>query len=833
MQATIDDAPATIGEADVYNLYALSLGRQPEAASVVTGMVGADRDLLVRSFFGADEHATNVLAPIEEGLRLAGGLFAQAPGEELCAWIETVLPLTPEGAQAVRDGAASWHAVYAALFADAGFLTFAGPQFATRRQVLVPHLNALAAMEAGIERLTSTGLKGWIVAPVGSGPLTVEARVGDEVVAVGAAREFRREVQDRFGGDGLAGFSLMLEEALLTDPGMPVVEVRERASGLFVGTLQLGARVTPLTTHQRLVQEVAAVRRSLEAIEAALPAVQADLAFELENYGDWRDAYIKSVRHTPAPRSEAVSRVLVALDARGVPLPWISDALESIEAQTLAEWSVLIVGEGRDVADLATSTHWRTGRPVAVVTPEAAEAAVLDAGIEVVVRLAAPGVLEPDALAAILSAMAPETSALFWDEDVLEPAPDASLPSRDRRRRLPWLKTAFDADLLLQEPAIGSGLALSRDGLAAAGEGAWSRRSPSATALVLVEAGQAPLHLARILQSRQREPQADVEAWAATVQDHLDRVRPGARAVATPDPLGAPGAVRVEDATGLGGVSATVIIPSRNRLDLLKPCIDSLLAARASNTVTMDIVIIDHLTDEPDARAYIDGLVAAGSARAIPYDGEYNWSLMNNIGAAASEADVLVFLNNDTAVITPDWLDRTCRQAMRPEVGAVGVRLIFADGAVQHAGFVGRPLADSFLMAEGVGAAGADGGYLGRHARLRRTAAVTGACMAVRSDVYRRFGGFDAANLPYDWNDIDFCLKVRAEGMLVIYEPAAVLYHFESRTRGLTHGGKLVANSMRAAGLVWARWGARLGDDPDYNRHFERPGVPFARLAPR
>lgn len=830
------DPETATTESDVYNLYALTLGRLPEAASVVKEMAGADRDLLIRSFFGAAEHEANVLTPIEENGRLSGGLFDEAPGGELCVWAMEVLPVSVEGRDGVRAAHASWHALYAALFTDPGVLGFFDPALAQRHHALASRLEALASLEGRVEQQTPTGLKGWVVAGAafaGTRPLVVEASIAGKVVAVATAAEYRREVQDRFGGDGVAGFSLRLGEALLVDPRNPLVDVRERSTGLLIGRRALSMRATPLGAHERLVQEVAAVRRSLEAIEAALPSVQLDMAFDLEDYADWRDTYRKGLGRGAPSRSDAPARVLVAMDARGQPHPWISDALESIEVQTFTDWSVLIVGEGAELQALATSTTWRSGRPVTVAGPEVgADATTIAAEIELVVRMSGASVLEPDALERIVAAMAGGQTALFWDEDVLEPAPLASTPSVDRRRQSPWLKTAFDLDLLLQEPAIGSGLALSRAGLAAVGEGGWSDRSPSETALHLAERGHAPAHLAAVLQSRHREAAPDVDAWAGVVQLYLDRVQPGASAVTEPDPLGAPSAVRVKPASSLAGVTASIIIPSQNRLDLLQPCIDSLLAARASNAVSMDIVIIDHMTDEPDARAYIHGLVASGSARVLPYEGGFNWSLMNNLGAAASEADVLVFLNNDTAVITPDWLDLLCRQAMRPGVGAAGARLVYADGAIQHAGFVARPLADSFLIPEGVGAAGSDGGYLARHARLRRTAAVTGACMAVRADVFRRFGGFDAANLPRDWSDIEFCLKVRAEGLQVMYEPAAVLSHFESRSRGMTRGGELIAASMRAAGLVWARWGEALGEDPDYNAHFARAGAPFARLAP-
>jgi hypothetical protein len=259
-------------------------------------------------------------------------------------------------------------------------------------------------------------------------------------------------------------------------------------------------------------------------------------------------------------------------------------------------------------------------------------------------------------------------SAVFWDEDVLEDQPLGAAPWSQRRRRLPWFRSAFDLDLLRQEPATGSALALGVEAARAIGEGAWSPREGSEIALLLAEAGRAPRHLPRLLNSRQRPHAPDPEAWAAVVQAHLDRVGGGDRAVVRPDPLGAPAAVSVEAARPLSGVTATVIVPTRDRLDLLKPCVDSLLAAAPANSVAMDLLIVDHLSEDPETLAYINARVAAGEARVMRQDGAFNWALMNNLAAAETDADVLVFLNNDTAVVLPPNVRNRSRNAFHSPI---------------------------------------------------------------------------------------------------------------------------------------------------------------------
>jgi GT2 family glycosyltransferase len=161
-------------------------------------------------------------------------------------------------------------------------------------------------------------------------------------------------------------------------------------------------------------------------------------------------------------------------------------------------------------------------------------------------------------------------------------------------------------------------------------------------------------------------------------------------------------------------------------------------------------------------------------------------------------------------------------------VGVVGCRLIYADGAIQHAGFVSLDARDRFLTHEGVGAPGSDAGYLGRHALAHETIAVTGACMAMRKDVFERLGGFDAARFPVEGNDVDLCFKARAAGLKILYSPHATLYHLESRSRTFQEDDRRL--SAEASRRLWDRWGGAVCPDPYYNRHFDRRSPPFTRL---
>ncbi|WP_373458346.1 glycosyltransferase [Brevundimonas sp. SORGH_AS_0993] len=182
--------------------------------------------------------------------------------------------------------------------------------------------------------------------------------------------------------------------------------------------------------------------------------------------------------------------------------------------------------------------------------------------------------------------------------------------------------------------------------------------------------------------------------------------------------------------------------------------------------------------------------------------------------------------------MSQDWLDELVSRALQSGVGAVGCRLLYEDGTLQHAGFVARETADDFLTHEGVGEEGSEGGYLGRHALVHETSAVTGACIAVRRELFQALGGFDAVQFPIDGNDVDFCFRVRDAGYSVIYTPYATLYHLKSKTRGYGATEAARDKAQQSLARLWEMWSGKFTPDPYYNRHFDRTGQPFSRLRP-
>nr|WP_303696013.1 glycosyltransferase [Brevundimonas subvibrioides] len=659
-------------------------------------------------------------------------------------------------------------------------------------------------------------------------------------MAAGRADRFRRDIQDLFGGDGRVGFEIRLEPRR-RQAGPLRIEIRIASTGERIAEGEIHSAPVIATGLSQLRGEIAEVRATLERLERALPAITSGLGRALGDYGD----YFEDWGRRPALVHDDDLAVTVVLDAVGASALALDHSARSIQAQLgRRDRLVLLVDKTltNTAAEIGNSAAWRGQTRTSWMTVESEDGGARlqlalrsEPASDIVILTQADAVLAGDALTLVAEAFArsPELQAVYADEDCLDPDDDSEM---DRRRhKAPILRPAYDGDLLLQVPYVGTTLAFRRS-IFDAMEPAEGCEGLHGCDLVL-RLGDAPGaigHIASVLVTRAAEPALDPQglAWAECVRREVERRGHAIEILPKSDILGAvvPGAIRLRH--DAGPVRVSIIIPTRDRVDLLKPCLDSILRHRADNRAELDLMIIDHESREPETRAYLDGLAKQDDLRVVPFAGAFNWALMNNLAADKATGDVLVFLNNDTVVLSPDWLDELASQALRPEVGAVGCRLLYGDGTIQHAGFISRGRAPDFLIHDGVGVAGSDGGYLGRHALVHASPVVTGACMAVRTGVFRALGGFDSANFPLEGNDADLCYRARAEGLSVIYDPYATLYHLESKTRGFSVSGEDRTASLAAQALLRQRWGERFGEDAGFNPHFDRTGRPFDRLRP-
>lgn len=276
----------------------------------------------------------------------------------------------------------------------------------------------------------------------------------------------------------------------------------------------------------------------------------------------------------------------------------------------------------------------------------------------------------------------------------------------------------------------------------------------------------------------------------------------------------------------------TLVIPTRNRLNVLRPCIESLRAK--TEYPSFDILVVDNDSDDPDTLDYLRRLETGedlpksvdesaetdastrqlARIRVVRYPGEFNYSAINNFGVQHTDAPIVGLLNNDLEVIHGDWLAEMVSHALRPEIGCVGAKLYYPNDRIQHAGVIlgiGGVAAHAW-QTHPRGAAG----QAHRNLLQQNLSAVTAACLVIRRGVYLEVGGLDE-NLRVAFNDVDFCLKVRAAGYRNLWTPYAELYHHESASRGAEDTLEKRDRFRKEVEYVTKKWGDALQHDPAYN----------------
>lgn len=268
----------------------------------------------------------------------------------------------------------------------------------------------------------------------------------------------------------------------------------------------------------------------------------------------------------------------------------------------------------------------------------------------------------------------------------------------------------------------------------------------------------------------------------------------------------------------------SIIIPTRNAKELVQQCIDSLL--QKTTYENYEIVLVDNGSDDPEALSYFQVLDSNPRISVIRDDRPFNYSALNNNAVNHCAGEVLVLLNNDTEIISPDWLETMVGHVMQPGVGAVGAKLLYPDNRVQHAGVIiglGGVAGHAF-----VGFHRDDPGYFARLGLANDFSAVTAACLAVKKDNFLKVGGLNEHELTVAFNDVDFCLKLCKAGFRNIYTPFAVLYHYESATRGFEHECPIKqARFVKECAYMTGEWGHLFERDPAFNPNLALFGGDF------
>ncbi len=265
--------------------------------------------------------------------------------------------------------------------------------------------------------------------------------------------------------------------------------------------------------------------------------------------------------------------------------------------------------------------------------------------------------------------------------------------------------------------------------------------------------------------------------------------------------------------------SVSIIIPTRDRVDLLRPCLESLYKTHYES---LEIIIVDNDSQEEDAVAFLTETAKRPNTRVISYPGLFNYAAINNFAVREATGEYVCFLNNDTEAFDPAWLQEMASLlASREEVGCVGAKLLWPNGLVQHAGV----LVGTHQLASHIGNqwTADEPGYLQCNQIVCQRSAVTAACLLTPKALFEELGGFDAHRFPVAFNDVDYCLRVRKAGKKILWTPFATLLHRESASRGKDTSPMDKARMQREMRFFRQLWGSYV--DPFYN-----PNLPLSTV---
>lgn len=510
----------------------------------------------------------------------------------------------------------------------------------------------------------------------------------------------------------------------------------------------------------------------------------------------------------------------ILLRVYSAPHGLLRSSLESIRSQIYDDWELCVTDDASPdhevraiLADYAQKDIRirPVYRDVHGGIAAASNSALAEASGDWVAVMDHGDVLAPHALYLLAERLnqSPNATIIYSDEDRID---------ESGQRSDPYFKPDFNYDLFLGQnlfnrlAAYRADLARSvngfRDGYDGAEDWDFALRVLDAAPTGTVE--HVPHVLCHSSQTALANPLAPAASAAQrAVNEHF--ARRGTKAAAIP--TGSASDLRIQWALPDPRPLVSVVIPTRDRADLLSACVEGLL--KRTDYEPMELVIVDNDSSDPDALSLIQNLRQMHQATVVDVPEPFNFSRLINLGVAASSGDVLLFLNNDIEVIHPDWLDELVSQAMRLDVGAVGAKLYYDNETVQHGGVflgVGGVARNAFRLFP------RDSDGYGHWLQLtRQVSCATAACIAVRRPVFDEVGGLDEENLAVDYNDVDFCLRLAGAGYRIVWTPYAELYHHESISRGSIATPEQAARSHQEETYIMTMWGGLINKDPFYN----------------
>lgn len=554
-----------------------------------------------------------------------------------------------------------------------------------------------------------------------------------------------------------------------------------------------------------------------------------------------RGAYARWVAEHETPANAELTRELSARLAELAHTPTFSvivpvyngepehlrEALESVLDQSYPHWELCVADDASPAPHVATILREFAARDprVRVVfrrenghISHASNSALQLAEGEWVALLDHDDVLPRHALLRMVQALnaCPDASVLYGDEDKL---------GAEGQRQDPHFKPDWDPDRLLGQNYVCHLFCARREHVLAAGgfRAGFEGSQDHDLALRLTDAAPpgAVVHVPHItyhwrVSAGSTASSAGVKGYTtgaglSAVREAIERRGLRARAEAHPS---VPNVYRVRWDLPTPAPRVTVIIPTRDRVELLRVSVSSVLDR--SHYPALELLVVDNGSTDRATLAYMDEVALDPRVRILRRPGPFNFSDLNNAAAREATGQVLCLLNNDIEVTDPAWLNHMVAHAMRPGVGCVGANLLYPDGRLQHAGVV-----------LGIGGVAGHGhktfpgdhpGYFSQLLMARRVSAVTAACLVVRKSIWDEVGGLDEG-LAVAFNDVDFCLRVREAGHANVITPDAVLFHHESASRGQDADPVRRERFEREVQFMQDRWGTKLQADPHYSPH--------------
>lgn len=485
----------------------------------------------------------------------------------------------------------------------------------------------------------------------------------------------------------------------------------------------------------------------------------------------------------------------VIIDARGAAELSTLRSVLSVEHQSYGNCRLKLIGG--EVAGQQNYVSWHE--------------ALNDRCGDFIVPLRAGDQLSPWALFRFAEASKSEPGAavIYGDEDQIDEL---------GRRTRPWFKPRWNEELFLAKDYISRACAIKASAaFETADEGVKLEPETATLELLLHAIERGPVvHVPQIIthlgQRRSTASRARIEMVARHV------TRKGATTSTGPY-----GSVKVTWPLPCDLPLVSIIVPTRDKVDLLEACVGTVLSR--SSYAPFELLIVDNGSVEPRTIDYLNRMSLDPRIRIVSYPHPYNYSAVNNFAARHAGGSYLCLLNNDTEVIEPDWLTELMRYAVRPDIGAAGAKLLYSDGTIQHAGVV-IGIGDAAGHAHRNLAAG-DEGYFGQAHVPQFVSAVTGACLVVDMRKFLAVGGLDEQSLPIAFNDVDLCLKLERAGWRNVYVPHALLIHHESKSRERDNRPNQIGRYNRELRVFRERWRSDSYDDPLLNPNLDRSSETF------